>query len=209
MSFINMSINEFLQELASGAPTPGGGSVAALCGGLASALCSMVARATHGKEKYRSAWVEMETIMQHGDRLRDCFLELADEDANAYNQVVAAMRLPKTTEEEKTRRGEALQKANRKATEVPLKTATLMVEIAHWLKQIADKGNPNCISDAGTAAELIRAAAYAASFNVRFNLAGVNNEKFAEYCRLQLDQTLVEIDAAVAQLEKKVVAAMK
>ncbi len=208
MTFSHMNVAEFLQDLASGDPTPGGGSVAALGGALSSALCAMVARVTRGKEKYRSAWEEMETIIPEADRLRERFLELMDADAAAYRQVVAAMRMPKGTDQEKSQRSAAVSQANRKATEVPLKTAALMVEMARWLEVLIEKGNPNCVSDAGTAVQLIRAATHAAAYNVRFNLGALNDPDFVKTCSIELERTIAEIDTAALRLEKKVTAAV-
>lgn len=208
MSLVNMSVEHFLGELAQGTPTPGGGSAAALCGALSSALCGMTAKVTHGKEKYRHVWEEMGKIMHRSDRLRECFLELMDADALAYGEVVAALRMPRRTDEEAARRSDALYRANRRATEVPLKTAALMTEIAGWIDVLIDKANPNCISDLGTAVQLMRAGAQSAAYNVRFNLDGTHDPEFEEACRMQLAQTVTQIDAAVALLEKKITLAL-
>ncbi len=204
MSYADMSLNRLLDELALGTPTPGGGSVAALCGAAAAALCAMVARVTHGKEKYRSAWKEMETIMAQGDDLRQKFLDLMNADAAAYQKVVEALRKPKNDEEEKAARNQALAFANRSATEVPLKTAQLTVEAGKWLDSLVEKGNPNCISDVGTAAQLLKAAAHSAAYNVRFNLGGIDDPQFDGACRRQLNQAVEKIGELVELIENKI-----
>jgi formiminotetrahydrofolate cyclodeaminase len=208
MSFAKMKMEDFLKELAGRTPTPGGGSVAALCGALGSSLCAMAARVTNGKEKYRHAWDDMETVIRQGDHFRDAFLELADADAKAYSQVVSANLMPKTTATEKTLKDNALLRANKKAAEAPLKTATLMVKIISCIKVLIDKGNPNCITDVGTAAQLVRAAAHAAAYNVRINLAAIKDREYVETLLTQLDQVVAKVDEEVYVLEKKVASAV-
>jgi formiminotetrahydrofolate cyclodeaminase len=208
MSFAKMRTEDFLKELARRTPTPGGGSVAALCGAMGSSLCAMVARITHGKENHRHVWDDMETIIRQQDHLKDAFLELTDADARAYDQVVSANLMPKTTAKERALKDKALFQANKKAAEVPLKTAVLMVKVISCLKVLIAKGNPNCITDVGTAAQLIRAAAHAAAYNVRFNLAAIKDREYVETLLNQLGQVVAKVDEEVAVLEKKVASAI-
>jgi len=208
MSFAKMRMEDFLKELAQGTPTPGGGSVAALCGAIGLSLCAMVARVTHNKEKYRHAWDDMETVMLQGDRFRNSFLELVDADAKAYNQVVSAVLMSKTTAKEKALRDKALLLANQKAAEIPLKTAALMVKIIPLLEVLIDKGNPNCITDVGTAVQLIRAATHAAAYNVQFNLTAVKDKEYVKISLTQLGHIANKVDEEVAVLEKKVASAI-
>jgi formiminotetrahydrofolate cyclodeaminase len=204
MSYAKMKMEDFLKELARRTPTPGGGSVSALCGALGSSLCTMVAKGTHGKKKYRHVWDDMETVMRWGGRLTDSFLELTDADAKAYDKVVSANLMPKTTAEEKALKDKTLFQANKMAAEVPLKTATLMVKVISCIKVLIDKGNPNCITDVGTAAQLIRAAAHAAAYNVRINLTAIKDRKYVESLLTQLDQVVAKVDEEVYVLEKKI-----
>lgn len=204
MKLADLTVSDFVRELASVSPAPGGGSVAALCGGLSAALCAMVARLTHGKEKFRAHWQDMESLMQQADSLVERFIALMDADTEAYNQVVAAMRLPRETPEEKSIRKTAIESANRKAAEVPLETLKYTLALAALVKGAVEKGNPNCITDAGTAAQLVRTAALAAAYNVRINLSGIADPVFAENGRAEVERVLSGIHAAVDALELNV-----
>ncbi|MBI5590718.1 MAG: cyclodeaminase/cyclohydrolase family protein [Deltaproteobacteria bacterium] len=208
MKLADLTVSDFIRELASVSPAPGGGSVAALCAGLSAALCIMVARLTRGKEKYRAHWDAMESLIQEADPLTERFVALMDADAKAYNQVVAAMRLPAETEEEKTVRKTAIEQANRKAAEVPLETLIHMLTLADHVNEVVEKGNVNCITDAGTAAQLVRTAAYAAAYNVRINLGGTADPVFAENCRAKVSLILSGIHATIDAAEKKVDSAL-
>jgi methenyltetrahydrofolate cyclohydrolase len=204
MKLADLTVSEFLRELASVSPAPGGGSVAALCAGLSAALCAMVARLTHGKEKYRPHWEAMESLIQQADPLTARFIELMDADTQAYNQVVAAMRLPRETTEEKAVRKTAVEQANRKAAEVPLETLKHTLKLADHVKEAVEKGNVNCITDAGTAAQLVRTAAFAAAYNVRINLGGIADPVFVENCRAEVSRILSSIHASIDAVEQKV-----
>ena len=208
MKLADLAVSEFVRELASVSPAPGGGSVAALCGGLSAALCTMVARLTHGKEKYRAGWQAMERLIQQADPLAERFVVLMDADTDAYNQVVAAMRLPKETAEEKAVRKTAIELANRKAAEVPLETLKNTLKLADNVKEAVEKGNVNCITDAGTAAQLVRTAAYAAAYNVRINLAGIADPVFVANCRVEVNRILTSINASIDEVEQKVDSAL-
>jgi len=204
MKLADLTVSEFLRELASVSPAPGGGSVAALSAGLGAALCAMVARLTHGKEKYRADWPVMEDLIQQADPLVERFVVLMDADTRAYNQVVAAMRLPRETPEEKAVRKAAIERANRLAAEVPLETLKLTRKLADHVKEAVEKGNVNCITDAGTAAQMVRTAAFAAAYNVRANLGGISDPVFAENRRQEVSRILSGIRASVDEIEQKV-----
>ncbi len=204
MKLADLTVSEFVRELASVSPAPGGGSVAALCAGLGAALCAMVARLTHGKEKYRAGWEAMEILMQQAEPLTERFITFMDEDTQAYNQVVAAMQLPKATTEEKALRKTAIELANRKAAEVPLETLKNTLTLADHVKAAVEKGNVNCITDAGTAVQLVRTAAYAAAYNVRVNLNGIADPVFVANCRTQVSELMFSIDTAMDTAAQKV-----
>lgn len=208
MKLADLAVSEFVRELASVSPAPGGGSVAALCAGLSAALCAMVARLTLGKEKYRAGWQDMETLIQQADPLAERFVVLMDADTDAYNQVVAAMRLPRETVEEKAVRKTAMELASRKAAEVPLETLKNTLKLADYVNVAVEKGNVNCITDAGTAAQLVRTAAYAAAYNVRINLGGITDPVFVENCRGEVNRILTNINASIDEVEQKVDSAL-
>ena len=193
-----------MRVLASVSPAPGGGSVAALCGGLSAALCAMVARLTTGKEKYRADWQAMDDLIDQAEPLMKRFIELMDEDTWAYDHVVAALRLPRGTEAEQSVRKEAIETASRKAADVPLETLRYTLKLAEFVKEAVAKGNVNCITDAGTAALLIRTAAYSASYNVRINLSGISDPIYLESCRLEVRRITLSIDDVIDAVEKHV-----
>lgn len=204
MKLADLTVSDFIRELASVSPAPGGGSVAALCGGLSAALCAMVARLTLGKEKYRDNWPAMDSLMNQADSLSGQFVTLMDADTDAYNQVVAAMRMPKGTAAEKADRKSAVEAANRKAAEVPLETLKNTLKLADFVHSAVINGNANCVTDAGSAAQLVRTAAYAAAYNVRINLAGIRDAEFVSDCRTEVGLILTRIDYTIDLVEKEV-----
>jgi len=173
-----MRINEFADLLSTDAPAPGGGSVAALCGALSGALSSMVGALTHSKKGYEDAFAEAEEVGVEAQRLKDEFLADVDRDTEAFNNVMAAARLPKKTDEDKAARQEAIENANIEATLVPLNVLRRTWEAAQLARRIAEKGNKNSVSDAGVAALAARAGAEGAYLNVAINLPGITDEDF-------------------------------
>lgn len=174
----SMRIDDFANLLSTDAPAPGGGSVAALCGGLSGALSSMVGALTHGKKGYEGVFDAVEEIGVEAQRLKDEFVADVDRDTEAFNNVMAAARLPRKTDEEKRIRQEAIEKANKDATLVPLGVLKRSWDAAQVARQIVEKGNRNSVSDAGVAALTARAAAEGAFLNVRINLPGIMDEDF-------------------------------
>ena len=199
MNFEKMEIQAFLDELASNSPAPGGGSVAALCGSLGSGLVSMVSSLTIGKEKYRDNWAVMEGIKVKSEGLRAEFIGLMNEDTESFNIFMAAMKMPKATEEEKAARKKAMGEASKTATEIPLRTLEACAELSAIAVTAAKHGNPNTASDAGSAALLAEAAGKAAAYNVRINLPGVSDEAFADACRARMSEALDEISRCSIQ----------
>ena len=193
MKFERMEIRAFLDELASDSPAPGGGSVAALCASLGSALVSMVANLTVGKEKYRESWQMMEDIVSKSESLRFKFVELMNRDTESFNTFMAAMKMPKATEEEKCVRKKAIGEAAKLTTEVPLLTLEACVEMTELAYLAARNGNTNTISDAGSAALLGEAAGKAAAYNVKINLPGVADETFAADFKVRMTEALVQL----------------
>ena len=190
MTFEKMQIQEFIDELASNSPAPGGGSVAALCGSLGSALVSMVANLTIGKEKYKDNWEAMEAVIAKSEPLRAKFVDLMNKDTESFNVFMAAMKMPKDTDEEKAARRQAMADASKLATEIPLCTLEACAEVSVIALEAAKFGNPNTASDAGSAALLADAAGRAASYNVRINLPGIKDEAFAALCKERMASAL-------------------
>jgi formiminotetrahydrofolate cyclodeaminase len=170
------SLEAFTDNLAQAAPTPGGGSAAALAGALAAALVQMVCDLTIGREQYRAHDAVLKEIRRKAEVLRRDLLALVDRDAQAYDAVVAALRLPKGTEEERRIRSEALSRANLFATEIPMATADACAALLALAVEIASKGNVNAASDAGTGALLAYGGLRSAIMNIRTNLKGIKDE---------------------------------
>lgn len=176
--FARLTVIEFIDALGSDAPTPGGGTAAAMAGAMGASLMEMVAALTLTRDKYAESHAAVRPIAQAAASARLEFLRLAREDSEAYELVVAARRLPKETDPQKAARVDALAIANRRATEVPLRTAQLAARVLASLPELVDKGNPSAASDAGSAALLLEAAAEGALLNVGVNLSGISDMPF-------------------------------
>ena len=204
-----MPLTAFAEALASSAPTPGGGCAAALSGALAAGLAAMVARATAGSEKFADRADEMNEAAAEADRLRSELLSLVDADAAAFDQVMAAFRMPKETPEEQAARSQAIQDGYRAAVEPPMRVCTQSVRVLELALQVAERGNPNAVSDAGVAAELAFAALEGAALNVRINLTSITDDAYRTRHddrlssgqargRALREQTLAVVDAKLA-----------
>ncbi len=177
-NFAELSLQRFLDALASDAPTPGGGTAAAAAGAMGAALAQMVAALTLSKEKYATSHDAVRPIAEAGELARAEFLGLAREDSQAYDEVVAARRSPKDTDAEKAARNHRIAVANRTAAEVPMRTARAAVRLLAALPELAEKGNPNAASDVGAAALLLDACVEGALLNVGINLSGIEDATF-------------------------------
>lgn len=185
MDFDRTSFEDLLNALGSEAPTPGGGTAAALTGAMGAALAEMVASLTLSKEKYAAAHEAVRPIAGLARRTRLELQRLAREDSDAYDAVVAARRLPKETPDQQRLRARKTSEANRLAAEVPMRTARAAVRLLGALPELVKKGNPNAASDAGAAALLLEAAAHAALLNVAINLAGIDDAGFTADMRAE------------------------
>jgi len=174
-------VNGFLGELASDSPTPGGGSVAALCGALGAALASMVCNLTIGKKKYVDVEEQMNDVLEESEALRIELTQFIDEDAMAFDHVMEAMKLPKETDEEKASRRARIQEALVEAASIPIAVMGRCVAVIHLARLVAEKGNTNAVSDAGVAALVGRAGAHAARLNVLINLGGIRAPEHADF----------------------------
>ena len=203
--FSKSSLDRFLADVASDAPTPGGGTAAAVAGALGAALAEMVAALTLSKERFAPAHAAMRSISQAARKSRAEFLSLAREDAQAYEAVVAARRLPKENEEQKTSRQHAIDAANRRATEVPMRTARLAASLLSALPELVEKGNPNALSDAGSAAILLESAVEGALLNVGINLPGVADAEFVG----QMQKETATLQGDSQRLRAQIVAAVR
>ncbi|MFC1683129.1 cyclodeaminase/cyclohydrolase family protein [Candidatus Zixiibacteriota bacterium] len=201
---IDSSVDQFLTELASGSPAPGGGSVAALAGSLGAALVAMVCRLTVDKPKYADVSEQLHAVLAEAEDLGQRFAYLVERDTEAFNAVMAAFRMPKETEDLKRERSAAIQRATRGATEVPLEVHTLTVRLLELSLVTAAKGNVNSVSDAGVAADMARACAHGAYLNVQINLGGLKDENFVAEVREKLATTYSKINALYDSVAKTV-----
>lgn len=203
--FSCQTLQELLGALASEAPTPGGGTAAAVAGAMGAALTGMVATLTLSREKYAQAHDAIRPIGEAAAAGRMELLALARRDAEAYDAVVAARRLPKESEEQKSERARAMAAATRQAAEIPMETARLAVRLLESLPELVEKGNPNAASDAGAAALLLEAAAEAALLNVGINLAGAEDPDFVS--RMQKETADLQVEGQ--RIRSRVLAAVR
>jgi len=201
---MSMAAARFVDEVSTESPAPGGGSVAALMGSLGAALATMVANLTVGKKGYEGAWADLAALAERGQVLKDRLARAVDEDTEAFNRVMDAMRLPKGTPEQQAERARAIEEANKAAANVPLQTARLSLEAIALADKAAELGNRNSVSDAGVAALAARAGVEGAALNVRINLGGIADAAYktraaAEAAALELDARRA-CDAALARV---------
>lgn len=173
------TLKSFADETASESPAPGGGSIAAYTGALGAALGTMVANLSAHKRGWDNRWEVFSTAAEKGMQIQQKLLLLVDEDTQAFNKIMDAFSLPKSNEEEKAARTEAIQKATEYATRVPLKVMKTAFESFSLLKDMAENGTPNSVSDAGVGALCARAAVRGAMLNVLINAGGLSDKTLA------------------------------
>lgn len=189
-----LTVQGFVDAVASEAPTPGGGSAAALAGALGAALGTMVANGSAHKRGWDERWETFSDWAVLGRVVQEELLALVDADSRAFNALMAAFRLPKAAPEEKAKRSSAIQAATRGAIEIPVATMRAAVRSMEVTKAMAEIGNPNAAADAAVGALCARAAVRGAYFNVRINLEGISDQAFR-------NEALGEADALLAQAE--------
>ncbi|MCH5158103.1 MAG: cyclodeaminase/cyclohydrolase family protein [Clostridiales bacterium] len=177
MALCDMTVKSYLDLLSSSEPAPGGGSASALCGAQGAALVEMVARLTVGKKKYACYAELCENVIKKAAALKAALLSQADKDAQAFNLVAAAYKLPKDTEEECAARKAAISKATLISTEVPFETMKLCTETLLCAKELVGKSNVNAASDLAVAALNLVTGAVGAYSNVLINLGGIDEGK--------------------------------
>ncbi len=178
--WMEMTLRDFQAALASSSPTPGGGTAAAIALGQASALAIMVCDLTLGKEKWKEGWDIADKTLSESVRIMMRAGALADEDSDAFDEVMASFKLPKETETEKESRRYAIRQATLGATEKPFETAQLALKLLELLPELAIKGNSNAASDVGVAGLLASAACKGALFNVDINLGSLPDDMAIE-----------------------------
>jgi len=203
---IDKTVSQFLDELASNSPAPGGGSVAALAGAVGAALSSMVCNLTVGKKKYVDVQDEIKAILEQTELLRKEMTQLIDRDTEAFNAVMAAFGLPKGTESEQAKRSAAIQEATKAATLIPLSVMRACEKALLHARAVAQKGNKNSASDAGVAALMLQASCAGASLNVRINLSGLKDADFVQQIVEQSAEIVLNVEKTarevLAEVEK-------
>lgn len=199
------TIGQFLDELASGAATPGGGAAAGLAGAMGAALMSMVANLTIGRKKYAEYEDEMRQLQARAEAVRREMTNLAEVDAAVFDKVMAAYKLPKETEEQRATREAGIQSALAEATQVPLQTMEQAAVIYELAAPLSEKGNTSAISDVGAGLLLAEAALHAALLNVKINLALLTDQALADQVRARAEALLTGKD----KLKQQVIAAVE
>ncbi|NPV10276.1 MAG: cyclodeaminase/cyclohydrolase family protein [Ignavibacteria bacterium] len=204
---LKKSLENFIEEISSSSPTPGGGSVSAFNGVLGTSLGLMVCNLTIGKKKYESVEAEVLEIKNRLQNFREKFLELYDEDSKAFDKVMEAIKLPKESEEDKIKRTHAIEDATVYATEIPINVIQACSEVTNDLIRLCEIGNQNSLSDAGVALILIKSSAEGAMLNVMINTKSLNDRDRAMNLVLSAAQKLTEletkIDEALKNIKKK------
>ena len=203
-----VSLSGFVSSVASSSPTPGGGSVVAHAGALAAALAQMVAGLTAGRKKYAAVDAEMKKIGLEAAELGNSLAALVDADARAYTAVSDAYKLPKEPEEALVRRTAAITDALLGASRVPLETARACAAVAELAATVATKGNTNAVSDAGVAALLADAACRGAAYNVRINVAALDDKSLGEALVTEAQELVARTGRFAAQATAAVEAAI-
>jgi glutamate formiminotransferase/formiminotetrahydrofolate cyclodeaminase len=198
---VSMKVSDFVEELSTDSPAPGGGSVSALMGSLAAALASMVAALTHGKKGMEGKKPEMEDVGIKAQELKDRLTVLVDADTEAFNELMAAMRMTQKTDEQKAARHSAVQEATKGATKIPLEVAKLCGEVLELADVVARDGLAASVSDAGVAAEAAFAGLRGARLNVLINLTDIEDEKFKK----DVTDEVNKLERSAAGLKVKVI----
>ncbi len=173
MNWMDMTLRDFQASLASSSPTPGGGTAAAIALGQAAALTCMVADLTIDKEKWQDGWQIAEDAQNAAVPIMSRAGELATEDSDSFDAVMACFKMPKETDEDKEVRRNCIRQSTLKAAEVPFETAMIGLSLLRHLPDLAEKGNGNAASDVGVAALLASAAVKGGLFNVEINLSSI------------------------------------
>ena len=201
---VDLTVKEFLSKVAGSDPVPGGGSIAALNGAVASALAAMVANLTIGKKNYEEHEELMSHIASLALREKDVFVADIDRDSEAYDAVFACFKMPKATDEEKAARSAAIQEATRHAALIPMEVARKALEVMPVIADIARLGNRNAITDACVAMMAARSAVLGALLNVRINLGVLKDKEFVQELQAEADR----IEQTACRKEKELLDAV-
>lgn len=200
---VSMPLTAFADETASESPAPGGGSISAYVGALGVSLGTMVANLSSHKKGWDERWEEFSNWAEKGQYYKTELLKMVDEDTNAFNKIMTAFGLPKTTDEEKKIRTNAIQEATKYAIEIPFRVMELSAASMEVIKAMAEIGNPNSVTDAGVGALCARSAVMGAFMNVRINAAGLNDKEFVKSILEKgalLEENTIKLEAEILKM---------
>ena len=209
MSYTKKTCEEFVEVLASKAPTPGGGGASALIGAVGVALGNMVGSLTVGKKKYAEVEEEIKAMMGASTKLQNELLELVQKDADGFEPLAAAYRMPKDTEEQKAEKEKVLEQATKDACEVPFEIMEKCCQGIDLCGEFAEKGSVMATSDAGAGAIFCKAALQAASLNVYINTKSLKDREYAQQANERSDAMLKEYMAKADAIIEAVFAGLK
>ena len=181
MTLMDKKVNGFLVELKSDSPAPGGGSAAALAGAIGAALGVMVGNLTLTSAKYTEVHEQASQLVKELESKLASLERYVDEDTQAFTQVMLAYKLPKGTDEEKALRSQTIQLAMKGAAELPMKVATICMEVLEMSSTMLEIGNANAASDAAVAGRMAHAAMWSAVYNVKINLGSIKDQEFVDH----------------------------
>ena len=201
---VSLKVTEFVDEVSRDTPAPGGGSIAALAGALGSALVSMVANLSIGKGEFDSRYDELCQLAEEAQTAKDALTRAVDEDTEAFNEVIAGMRMAKDTPEQLALRSKAIQAGYKLASEVPLQTAQLCRQVLDLCQAAVNVGNSAVMSDAGVGALMAFAGVQGAVHNVRINLSSINDEAFVSKMKTDLGELFAESKAICEAVQQQI-----
>jgi glutamate formiminotransferase/formiminotetrahydrofolate cyclodeaminase len=197
---------DFVDEVSRDTPAPGGGSVAALAGALAGALAAMVANLSVGKAEFDDHYDRLCSLAERAQRVKDSLIRAVDEDTQAFDKVIEAMRMPKDTDAEREERARAMEEGYKAATRVPLHTVELCRDAAELCQEMAELADPEMVSDVGTGAHMALAGAQSAAYNVRINLRHIADAEFVKEMREGVAGLVNQVtrlaESAVSEVER-------
>jgi formiminotetrahydrofolate cyclodeaminase len=199
---INEPLQNFLDKLASNAPTPGGGSVAALTGSLGAGLVTMVTCLTTGKEKYKAIQPQIDELLKKAEKVRGELQALIQKDVDVFGSLSLVYAMPKVTDAEKAARTTKMQEVLKAACQVPFEIGEKALEVAKLAKIAAEIGNTAAVSDAGVAVLLANCCAQSAALNVKINVNSIKDAKYNKVTWTRMQTILTETEA----LQKTVMA---
>ncbi len=199
---VDMTVKGFAEETSRESPAPGGGTISAYMGALGAALAAMVANLSGHKAGWDDRWREFAAWADRGQMLMTELLHLVDEDTEAFNRIMAALGLPKKTDDDRKARAAALEDATLYAAQVPLRTMKASMQVFEICRAMVTSGNPNSVSDAGVGALAARAAVLGAGLNVKINAAGLKDRAAADALTAEATALMAEADRTEREIMK-------